>query len=127
MIWEREGSDAVGKLTWFRFKVVDSSAKPVTDLEPYMGMLGHAVFVRSDQTVFAHIHPAGSAPMAALEITQKDAGNDNPMPGMNHTMALPAEVSFPYGFPQPGDYRMFVQIKRGGHVDTGVFDTHVAN
>ena len=33
--------------------------------------------------------------------------------------ALPAEVSFPYGFPQPGDYRLFVQIKRRGQIETG--------
>src|SRR5713226_9625098 len=41
---------------------------------------------------------------------------------------LPPEVSFPYGFPQPGEYRIFVQIKLGGRygrVETGVFDAHV--
>jgi hypothetical protein len=42
-------------------------------------------------------------------------------------MASPADVSFPYGFPPAGDYRMFVQVKREGQVETGVFDTHVGN
>ena len=46
------------------------------------------------------------------------------MPGMHET-ALSNEVTFPYGFPQPGDYRLFVQIKRNGRVQTGVFDAHV--
>jgi hypothetical protein len=36
-----------------------------------------------------------------------------------------AEVSFPYGFPKPGYYRLFVQMKRGGTIETGVFDTLV--
>jgi hypothetical protein len=127
MIWEHDDTPAVvGKLSWFRFKLEDGSGKPVTGLEPYMGMAGHAVFIRSDETVFAHIHPAGSAPMAALAITEKDQSVTG-LVAMNHTMGMPAEVSFPYGFPQAGDYRMFVQIKRAGHVETGVFDTHVAN
>ncbi len=125
MLWERDSSPpAIGKLSWFRFKVEDPDGKPVTDLEPYMGMAGHAVFVRSDETVFAHIHPAGSAPMAALQLAQKDPSS---MSGHKMPMAPSSEVSFPYGFPQAGSYRLFVQIKRSGKVETGVFDTRVEN
>jgi hypothetical protein len=40
---------------------------------------------------------------------------------------IPAEVSFPYGFPKPGAYRIFVQMKRAGVVETGVFDAQVEN
>ena len=40
---------------------------------------------------------------------------------------IPAEVSFPYGFPKPGPYRIFVQMKRGGQVVTGIFSVRVEN
>jgi hypothetical protein len=83
---------------------------------------GHAEFVRSDFSVFAHIHPAGSVPMASLMVAQRDFGM-----AMQHNsmQALTDEVSFPYAFPQPGDYRLFIQVKRHGEVETGVFDAHV--
>jgi hypothetical protein len=95
-------------------------------------MPGHAAFVGDDRTVFAHVHPSGSVPMASLSLTS-NAGDGGmsmagmSMPGMDHSMmqALPPEVSFPYGFPKPGDYRIYVQVKRGGTVETGVFDAHV--
>jgi hypothetical protein len=91
-----------------------------------MGMAGHAEFVRSDMSAFAHVHPAGSVAMAALELAQ--AGVLEGPPAMPDGMAMeaqPPEVSFPYGFPQPGDYRIFVQLKRAGQVETGVFDARV--
>jgi hypothetical protein len=125
MVWEQDGAALkAGQVAWLRFRVVDAQYKPVDDLEPYMGMAGHAEFVRSDFSVFAHIHPAGSVPMASLMIAQKDFG----LP-MDHgsTNTLTDEVSFPYGFPQPGNYRLFVQVKRHGQVETGVFDAHVGS
>jgi hypothetical protein len=86
-----------------------------------MGMPGHAVFIKRDRSVFAHIHPGGSVPAAALAIASP-AGDT--VHGM-HQAALPAVVSFPYGFPEAGAYRIFVQIKRNGRVQTEAFDAQV--
>ena len=114
----------VGVPAQFRFRVENADGTPVTDMEPYMGMAGHAEFVRCDFGVFAHLHPAGTAPMPALEVVQT-AGTSDAMAGMHHHLSIPPEVSFPYAFPSPGRYRIFVQIRRAGRVETGVFDAQV--
>jgi hypothetical protein len=126
MVWDRDAGTAwhVRRPYLFRFRVEDGAGKPATDMELYMGMLGHAAFVRSDRSVFAHVHPSGSAPMAALALTQPENSHAG---HMMTSEGLPVEVSFPYGFPKPGDYRVYVQVKRGGAIVTGVFDARVEN
>jgi len=132
IVWVKDSKPLVPKrLTIFTFRVDDASGQPVTDLELYMGMPGHAVFVRRDRRVFAHVHPAGSAPMAALAIGQRglaaaNRGDEAPAdPHAQHAAARPSTVSFPYGFPEAGDYRIFVQVKRSGRIVTSAFDAHV--
>jgi hypothetical protein len=134
MVWERGPIPlSANHFVWLRFRLEDPQGRPATDVEPYMGMAGHAEIVRSDRSVFAHVHPDGSVAMAALELAQKNSGssmaaNRNPsmmMMAMKPTESISSEVSFPYGFPKAGEYRMFVQIKRAGRVETGVFDTQV--
>jgi hypothetical protein len=121
IVWVRDERPLVTRrLTVFTFRVEDSAGRPARDLELYMGMPGHAVFIRRDRQVFAHVHPSGSAPMAALEIAEPSSAVH-----VHQKAALPATVSFPYGFPEAGDYRIFVQVKRGGRIETGAFDAHV--
>jgi hypothetical protein len=121
MVWIPDGQPLRPKrLTLFTFRVEDAAGQPAGDLEPYMGMPGHAIFIRRDRRVFAHVHPSGSAPMAAMEMAMASSQLH-----AHHGGALPPMVSFPYGFPEPGDYRLFVQVKRSGRVQTGVFDAHV--
>jgi hypothetical protein len=64
--------------------------------------------------------------MAALMLLQKDAAVDMSSMHAMRQESVPAEITFPYGFPQVGDYRLFLQVKRAGHVETAVFDTRVA-
>ena len=142
MIWERDSSPLKSNVPLnFQFRVEGADGKPATDLDPYMGMSTHAEIIRSDGSVFAHVHPSGSVSMAALDIAQAGIGGSAPsdsgmspmqmqsmgsMAGMAmHGEHVDSEISFPYGFPKPGRYRVFVQVKRAGRVETGVFDTNV--
>ena len=120
--------------------VKDANGTP-TQLQPYMGMAGHAMILRIDGGVFVHLHPAGTASMAAQSaLMRREAGDSLPtdsasmaqrsmsvhpemeMPAMpGTTNALPGTLAFPFAFPTPGDYRVFVQVKRNGAIETASF------
>ena len=138
VIWQRDPQPLrAGVPLMLRFRVTDSAGNPAQDLEPYMGMAAHAEIVRSDYSVFAHIHPTGSVPMASFELAQAGLpGGAVPglpgaesmhmanMPQMPAAKLLP-DIGLPYGFPQSGLYRIFIQVKRSGHIDTAFFDAVV--
>lgn len=108
------------RLSLLKFRITDPEGNPATGMELYLGMPAHAAAVKKDFSVFAHLHPTGTVPMASLELVAPD-----PHAGHHMTMDLPPEFTFPYGFPAPGEYRLFVQAKRNGKVETGVFDLTV--
>ncbi len=121
IVWVRDDKPIpVRQMQLLRFRIEDSNGKPVDDAEPYMGMAGHAVFIRKDRSVFAHVHPGGSVPMAALALTKEAQADPHALHRMEARIA--PEVVFPYGFPEPGDYRVVVQVKRSGRVETAIFD-----
>jgi hypothetical protein len=132
MVWDRPETLTANTGYAFRFRLLDATGKPAADMQPYLGMAGHAAFVKTDGTVFAHTHPQGSAAMAALMLANGDGSNgvaDKPM-NMSEHMPMHAEpisnaVEFPYGFPLAGRYRIFVQMKHGATVETGAFDVMV--
>jgi hypothetical protein len=127
--------------------VVRTSDGQLVALEPYLGMRGHLALLRDDGAVFTHLHPGGSASMAAMQLAVFRAegklplsaafGAEDPicqLPAMSSgeqrwfrgsSSTAPSEVSFPYAFPKPGRYRLWVQIKVKGEVLTGVYDFEV--
>ena len=128
MIWLRDKAKpgtfkqiTATQLNLFSFEITGPDGKPVDDLEPYMGMGGHAEFIKTDGSVFAHVHPTGSVPMASVAVASPAA-----MMAMHETKPGPV-VSFPYGVPTPGTYRIFVQMKRAGKVETGAFEFTTAS
>ena len=124
MVWERTGPVRAGVASSLHFHVVGRDGGPVA-LESYMGMAGHAAILATDLSVFAHLHPAGSVSMPALEIANTGIAAGDPHAGHAMQAALPPDVAFPYGFPKPGAYRVFVQVKLSGKIETGAFDVTV--
>ena len=123
IVWQRGAERlAAGKDRQLTF-VVQNADGTAAALEPYMGMIGHAAVTNADGSVFAHLHPAGTISMAALQKFSADlkVAAD---PHAQHQMAGNT-VSIPYAFPKPGRYRLWVQVKRQGQVTTGAFDLDV--
>ena len=133
MVWDRPATITAHTAYAFRFRLMDAHGQPATEMQPYLGMAGHAAFVKTDGTVFAHTHPEGSAAMAAMmmadgssdETAKMDMQGMTAMDMAAHSEPMSNTVEFPYGFPSAGRYRIFIQMKHAGVVETGTFDAMV--
>ena len=110
-----------------QFKVLDRDGKPAT-LEPYMTMQAHAVVHSHDATVFTHLHPFGTVSMTSQQLfAQRERERSNkPFEVVCGLAARSDVIIFPYEFPKPGAYRVWVQVKINGQIVTGFFD-HIAS
>lgn len=75
--------------------------RPVDDLEPYLGALGHLVAIRASDLAYLHVHP--------------EEGEDKP-----------GEVRFGIHVPSVGTYRYFFQFSHRGTIRTAAFTVEVA-
>ena len=130
------GTVRAGEEVTIAVAVRDASGAPAL-LEPYLGMPAHGVVARLDGEVYVHLHPMGTVTTAAQDAFRARDRGDTTDSGRlrlqdhgTHQMsrADPATtVEFPYAFPRPGDYRLFVQVKRRGRILTGAFAIPVAD
>ena len=80
-----------GGTTRISFTLFDATGDSVTDLQPYLGAMGHLVVLSADGTQYVHSHPlAGEAASGA--------------------------VAFEAHFPQPGIYKGWGEFQRSGMV-----------
>lgn len=74
--------------------------RPVEDLEPYLGALGHLVALREGDLAFLHVHP------------EADEGSG-------------PRIAFRAAFPSGGRYRLFLQFAHEGRVQTAALTVEV--
>jgi hypothetical protein len=80
-----------GGSTRISFTLFDANGKPVADLQPYLGAMGHLVVLSSDGKEYVHSHPAEA----------KSSGG---------------AVQFEAHFPHPGTYKGWGQFQLSGTV-----------
>jgi len=129
LAWAGDSQPVVGRTGVLRFTLHQPSGESVM-VEPYLGMTGHAVVMRDDGKVYVHLHPSGTSAMASsLAFSIRDRGDTTPdgrlrigsgEMGMTSTQPL-REISFPYAFPSPGHYRVWVQLRIRDSVRTAGF------
>lgn len=175
IIWEHQLNQPfkANKFCSLAFHVMNKQGGPAI-LQPYMGMMGHAVVVKYDGSVYVHLHPIGNFAMASQQALDKrmqqgdpifqspnrkkfqdsidnliakinnmteDQRNDYLMTemgmgksadkGMNMDMQTSgnakcgAIVQFPYAFPSPGKYRIWMEVKINKKILTSTFDATV--
>ena len=108
MQWQQDGYQAtlsfdkalsVGQLLAMKINLT-KNGQPVTNLENYLGALGHVVVISEDTERYLHVHP-----------------NDQTDKGPN--------IGFNTSFEAPGLYRVFLQFNHAGQIHTGNFTVNV--
>ncbi len=137
LVWEgRPDRIAADEEAGLRFVVREADGS-IGTVEPYLGMSGHAVVMREDGKVYVHLHPMGTISAAAQLAFRERLPSDTAWgtlggrltaraaPGGEHAMAMDGRIEFPYAFPDPGNYRIWVQVRRKGRVETAAFQASV--
>jgi len=124
--WENNSTFAANTETTLRF-TVRKPGGAIAQLEPYLGMYAHAVVWKTDGQVFTHLHPLGTISMTSqLLFARRENGERLANQPLDIVCgAPPKDVSIPYSFPEPGDYRIWVQVKLDGAIETTVFKATV--
>jgi len=91
---------------------ITRGGQPVTDLEPYLGVLTHLAIFRENASASAHTH-GGGPEFAHMHAHKAIPGYRGP------------KLYFGNEFSQPGRYRIFSQFRWAGRVYTVPFDVEV--
>ncbi len=114
---EADRPPVAGEACLLRFIVEDRFFHPATDLEPQLGTRAEGIVVSADLATVGKLSTRGTVAPAAWAIAN---------PGVEATAEVPSsELLFPYEFPRPGRYRLFIQVRRAGQNEIAMLDFRV--
>ncbi len=78
IIWEEKPNQALtyGKVYDLKFSVLSPDGKPA-ELQPYLGMMGHAAVLSNDGSVYIHLHPNGTFSTTSVQAMEKRLSVEN--------------------------------------------------
>lgn len=98
---------------------VSKAGKPVSNIENFLGALGHMVIISEDKEEFLHAHPEDGSHANAMGDAHKSATAPTPV-------AKGPNVSFMTLFPKAGKYKVWAQFNIDGKVRTAEFVVSVS-
>ncbi|CAN5616251.1 hypothetical protein BH10BAC5_BH10BAC5_02280 [soil metagenome] len=104
------------KATEFVVKV-QKDGKDVTNLQNYLGALGHMVVISEDASLYLHVHP--------MEAGASGHDMGNMKMDMSKVTKSGPTVVFHTNFPKTGTYKVFAQFNPGGKLITTNFVINV--
>jgi hypothetical protein len=141
VVWHRPGPLTAGSDGALSFTITEADRTPAK-LEPYLGMPAHAMVSRADGQVFMHLHAMGSISPVSQQVLQAvERGDTLPSvpdrrwpravlrpDSMDAHAMMPngGSLQFPFAFPEAGRYRIWVQVRRAGRVETAAFEATVS-
>ncbi|MFT4031149.1 MAG: hypothetical protein QM669_01895 [Siphonobacter sp.] len=81
MVWEAQVNEDLraGKVYDLNFSVFDPDGK-AAELQPYLGMMGHAAVFKNDGQVYIHLHPTGTFSSASQQVLKNRIAETNRIP-----------------------------------------------
>lgn len=110
------GRLVAGKAAMLRFRISDAQDKIVTDLQPYLGAMGHAVILSADSKIYLRADIS--------DLTNSDLMNDKS--STRNADSGHSDVMFQTVFPAAGTYKIWGQFQHKDRIITAPFVLNVA-
>jgi len=115
-------SIVAGQDTTMHFQIRDAKGRPIKDLQPYLGAMGHCVILSGDTKQYLHSHPMeGGAQGGAMKHDMSKMGDMSKTKSSAAPKSGGPDVMFHTNFPSAGVYKAWGQFMHKGQIITAPF------